>query len=222
MVPRPDMQIVPRSVSVDELARLAQDGGHARLPVYDGDVDNVVGFVNLRQVLAHASSGQDVKIDAYLHPVPFVPETMAAPRVLRELQRRRSHIAVVVDEQGMVRGLVTMEDLLEELVGEIYSENDAPEEIVRRQPDGSALVLGRAPVHEVARALDLELPEGDSFSTMAGLCIDLAGRIPEAGTVLRAEAGVVLEVVEASPRRVRLVRVRREKVQSETTDETTG
>lgn len=210
MVPRPDVQTLPKTATLADIARLAREGHHARVPIHDGDLDNVVGFVNLRDVLAgHHGSDAEFKVDRYLHPIPFVPETMLAPRVLRELQRQRSHLAMVVDETGMVRGLVTMEDLLEELVGEIYSENDKPEEIIRRQPDGSALVLGRAAVHEVARALDLELPEGDTFSTMAGLAIDLAGRIPEPGTVLQAGDGISLEIVEATPRRVRLLRLRK-------------
>ncbi len=209
MVPRPDIQSLPKTASVTDIARLAREGHHARVPIYEGELDNVVGFINLREVLAHQLGDEGFKLERFLHPVPFVPETMQAPRVLRELQRQRSHLAMVVDETGMVRGLVTMEDLLEELVGEIYSENDKPEEIIRRQPDGSALVLGRAAVHEVARAMDFELPEGDTFSTMAGLAIDLAGRIPEPGTVLQAEDGITLEIVEATPRRVRLIRLRR-------------
>jgi len=209
MVPRPDIQALPKSANVEQIARLARDGGHARVPVYDGDLDNVVGFVNVREVLAHHLDGEEFKLEKYLHPIPFVPETMLAPRVLRELQRQRSHVAMIVDETGMVRGLVTMEDLLEELVGEIYSENDKPEEIIRRQVDGSALVLGRAAVHEVARAMDVELPEGETFSTMAGLAIHLAGRIPEPGTILQAEDGITLEIVEGTPRRVRLLRLRR-------------
>lgn len=209
MVPRPDVQALPKSATLDDIARTAREGNHSRVPIYDGELDNVVGFINIRDVLAAQHGSNDFKLDRFLHTMPYVPETMPAPRVLRELQRQRSHLAMVVDETGMVRGLVTMEDLLEELVGEIYSENDKVEEIIRRQPDGSALVLGRAPVHEVARAMDIELPEGETFSTMAGLAIHLAGRIPESGTVLHAEDGVVLEIVEATPRRVRLLRLRR-------------
>ena len=208
MVPRPDVQIIAKNATLSDVAMIARDSGHARIPVYDGDRDNLIGFINVREILAHGHGQSDFRMERYIHPVPFIAETMPAPAVLRELQRKRSHLALVVDEQGQVRGLVSMEDLLEELVGEIYSENDKPEEIVRIQPDGTALVLGNAAVHEVARALEIELPEGETFSTMAGLAIDLAGRIPDQGSVLRTEDGVTLEILEATPRRIRLIRLR--------------
>lgn len=209
MVPRPDVRMISKGASLADVAMMTRDGGHARVPVYDGDRDNIIGFVNVREILAHAHGNTDFRVERFIHPMPYIAETMPAPGVLRELQRKRSHVAMVVDEQGQVRGLVTMEDLLEELVGEIYSENDKPEEIVRVQPDGTALVLGNAPVHEVARALEIELPEGDTFSTMAGLTIHLADRIPEPGCVLNTEDGVTLEILEATPRRVRLIRLRK-------------
>ncbi|HET9555372.1 MAG TPA: transporter associated domain-containing protein [Anaeromyxobacteraceae bacterium] len=116
-------------------------------------------------------------------------------------------MAMVVDEHGGVAGLVTLEDLVEELVGDISDEEEPPEELVRREPDGAALVRGHAPVREVNRALDLELPEGEGYSTLAGLCIAAAGAVPERGARL-AVAGSELEVVDATPRQVRLVRIR--------------
>ena len=209
MVARPDMHAVPKDASISMIAAIARDGTHARLPVYDGEIDNIIGFVNVREVLGLAHNNPDFRIETVLHPVPFVPEAMPAPTVLKELQRRRSQMAVVVDEQGMVRGLVTMEDLVEELVGEIFSENEPEDDTMLRDTDGSTLVQGGVPVHEVMRELGVDLPEDDSYATVAGLCIHLAGRIPEPGTVLHTDNGVILEVVDGSPRRVRLVRIRR-------------
>ena len=207
MVPRRQMQILPRAATLADLAAIAR-GGHARLPVQGDTPDDIVGFVNVREALgAGQLDPEGFRLEGVLHPVPFVPEGMAAPRLLRELQRLRSHLAIVVDEQGTVLGLVTIEDLVEELVGEIYSENDAPTDLVQRDEPGCALVAGSAPVHEVNRALDLELPDEDDYSTIAGLCLHLAGRIPATGDVLEVD-GVALEVVEASPRRVRRVRIR--------------
>lgn len=208
MVARADIQCVQRGVALADLAELARTGAHARAPVIDGGLENIVGMVNIREALADALVKGRLDLDGVLHPVPFVGENMSAPAVLRELQARRSHMAMVVDEQGTVRGLVTLEDLLEELVGEIFSENDAPQESLRREADGSAILPGGAPVHEVNRELGIELPEGETFSTIAGLCIELAGRIPAQGEILRADEHRI-EVLDASPRRVRLVRLTR-------------
>ena len=139
-----------------------------------------------------------------MHPIPFVAENMAAHAVLNELQAKRSYLAIVVDEQGSVRGMITMEDLLSELVGEMISETDRPKGQIRREEDGSYTLLGSTPVHEANRTLAFELPEGEGWSTVAGLCIELAGRIPAQGQVLTTEDGIVLEVVEATPRGVKV------------------
>jgi putative hemolysin len=140
--------------------------------------------------------------------VHFVPATARAVQVLREMQRRRTQIAIVVDEHGGVAGLLTLEDLLEELVGDILGEQEQPVALFHREPDGTALVRGDAPLREVNRALALDLPEGEGYSTVAGLCIALAGAVPQRGARLRAPDGTDMEVVDASPRVVRLVRLR--------------
>lgn len=217
MVPRSDIRCIPRGVTAAELSQLAHKVGHARLPVFEGSQENIVGLINVREALAYAHLHGQLEMGALLHPVLFVAENMAAPAVLRELQNQRSHLAVVVDEQGSVRGLVTVEDLVEELVGEIFSENDTPTTQIRVEPDGAALVMANVAVHEVNRELSMELPEGENFSTLAGLCIHLAGRIPAQGDVLEAEEGYRIEVVEATPRRVRLVRIRRSEADTEET-----
>ena len=148
-------------------------------------------------------------LDDLLRPVHFVPATARAVQVLREMQRRRTQLAVVVDEHGGVAGLLTLEDLVEELVGEILGEQEQPEALFHREPGGSALARGEAPLRELNRALDLDLPEGEGFSTVAGLCIVLAGAVPQRGARLRAPDGTEIEVVDASPRVVRLVRLHR-------------
>lgn len=215
MVPRSDIRCIPRGVTAAELSQLAHKVGHARLPVFEGSQENIVGLINVREALAYAHLHGQLEMSALLHPVLFVAENMAAPAVLRELQNQRSHLAVVVDEQGSVRGLVTVEDLVEELVGEIFSENDTPTTQIRVEPDGAALVMANVAVHEVNRELSMELPEGENFSTIAGLCIHLAGRIPAQGDVLQTDEGYRIEVVEATPRRVRLVRIRRSEADTE-------
>lgn len=207
MVPASSIRSVPRSITVADLVPIARDARRARLPVYDGRPDDFCGVINVREVLASGVAGP---IPASLvHPVAFVPENMSAPAVLRELQGRRAHLAIVVDETGSVRGLVTVEDLLEELVGEIWSEQSAPTEGILKDEDGSYLVPGGMAVHQVNRELGIELPEGETFSTVAGLAIDLAGRIPEPGQRLPTGEGWCVEVVDANVRRVRTLRIRR-------------
>jgi putative hemolysin len=177
------------------------------MPVYDGTLDNVIGYITAKDVLALAWENQLIVLEDLIRPAFFVPKSLGASKLLQELQSRRAPLAMVVDEHGGTSGLVALEDLIEELIGEIFSEHDVPEEQIRRQPDGSALVRGHAPIREVNRDLGLDLPEGDAFSTMAGLCMHLAGKIPQRGTRLETSDGHVIEVVDASPRTVRLVRI---------------
>jgi putative hemolysin len=207
MVPRHKIVAVPKTAPAAELKRLLLEEGHGRMPVYDGTIDNVVGYVLAKDILALAWEGPLIVLQDILRPVLFVPESVRAIDLLRRLQKNRSQLSIVVDEQGTVAGLVTIEDLVEELVGEIFDEHEKPVEEVKHEPDGTSLVLGATQVRDVNRALDIELPEGESFSTIAGLCIELAGWIPKPGTRLTTKDGIVLEVVEASPRRVRSVRV---------------
>ena len=131
--------------------------------------------------------------------------------LLREMQRRRAHMAVVVDEHGGTAGIVTLEDLLEELVGEIESEHDTGDDWLVREEGGTALVQGTASIRDVNRALELELEEPDDVTTISGLCVRIAGgRLPKRGEILPAD-GATLEAVEVSNRRVRSVRIRQEK-----------
>jgi len=208
MVPRSRIVALPKDASQEELKRLLLEEGHSRMPVFDGTLDGIVGYVMAKDLAAMAWERQLIVLADLLRPVHYVPASAKAVHLLREMQRRRTQLAVVVDEHGGVAGLVTLEDLVEELVGEIVGEQEQPEALFQREPGGTALVRGDAPIREANRALDLELPEGDGYSTVAGLCIALAGAVPERGARLRAPDGTEIEVVDASPRVVRLVRLR--------------
>ena len=207
MVPRSRIVALPRTASPDELKRRLLEEGRSRMPIYDGSLDEIVGYVVAKDLAAMAWERQLLVLHDLIRPVLFVPESARAVHVLRELQRRRTQLAMVVDEHGGVAGLLTLEDLVEELVGEIVGEREEPEALYQPEPGGTALVRGDAPIREVNRALDLDLPEGEGFTTMAGLCIALAGSLPERGTRLRAPDGTQVEVLEASPRLVRVVRL---------------
>jgi putative hemolysin len=208
MVPRSRITALPRVATPEDLKRLLLEEGRSRMPVYDGSLDEIVGYVVAKDLAAMAWERQLIVLQDLLRPVLFVPESARAVQVLRELQRRRTQIAVVVDEHGGVAGMLTLEDLVEELVGEIVGEREQPEALFESEPGGTALVRGDAPIRELNRALHLDLPEGDGYTTIAGLCIALAGAVPERGTRLRTPDGTQLEVLEASPRVVRVVRLR--------------
>ncbi len=207
MVPRSRMVALRRHAGAEEIRRVLLEHGHSRMPVYEDSLDNVVGYVIAKDLLGVAWEGNLILLEDVLRPAYFAIESMRAIDTLRELQRRRLQLAVVVDERGSVVGLVTVEDLVEEVVGEIFSEFETPEELVRREGPATAVVPGTAAIRDVNRALGLELEEGEGYSTVGGLCAMEAGAIPEPGTKLPLEDGTVLEVLEASPRRVRTVRI---------------
>lgn len=207
MVPRSRIVALPRTATPEELKRRLLEEGRSRMPVYDGSLDEIVGYVVAKDLAAMAWERQLLVLHDLVRPVLFVPETAKAVHVLRELQRRRTQLAIVVDEHGGVAGLLTLEDLVEELVGEILGEREEPEALFQAEPGGTALVRGDAPIRELNRALALDLPEGDGFTTVAGLCLALAGALPERGARVRAPDGTQIEVLEASPRVVRVVRI---------------
>jgi putative hemolysin len=218
MVPRNRVVVLEKSAGIDELKRLIVARGHQRYPVHEegGTADEVVGYVAAKDVLNAWLSNEPLSIDELIRPATFFPESMKATAILKEMQGARVQLAIVVDERGGMAGILTMEDLLEELVGDIWSEDDrALPTPVRKTKDGSAVVLGSVPIREVNRALDIGLPEGDLWTTLAGYCIALAGRIPESGARLEAEDGTILEILESTPRRIRSVRVVRGKKEKE-------
>lgn len=207
MVPRTRVVALRRDAPNDEIQRVILEEGHSRMPVYDGSIDNIVGYVVARDVLALAWERGLLVLEDILRPPHKVPESTRALDLLREMQRRRTQMAVVVDDHGGLSGLVTTEDLIEELVGDIMSEDDVPEQFFTRETTGTILVQGWASVRKVNRDLHLDLPVGKDRTTIAGLCMSLAQAIPQAGERLTTDNGTVLEITEASPRRVRRVRI---------------
>ena len=209
MVRRERIAAIPRDSSPEAVQRILLEEGHSRMPVYDGTVDKIIGYVVARDVLALAWEGNLIALDDIIRPLSYVPLTTRISAVLRELQTKRTQIAIVVDEHGGTAGVVTVEDLLEELVGDISGENDLLERTVQLEADGSALVPGWVPTRKVNRALHTELPIARESTTIAGLCLALALAVPTVGVKLAAPDGTTLTVVDASPRRVRMVRVQR-------------
>lgn len=210
MVHRRFVVSVPAGATRGEARRVLVDAGHDRAPVVDPQTNEAIGYVTLRDLAAAEGDGDGAARPCTTRPVYYVPESMSAVLLLRELQRRRTQIAVVVDEHGGTVGIVTLRDLLEELVGELLGEHEVRRgSRIRREPGGSALVEGMVPIHEVDRELGTRLPDDAGATTLGGLCSALAGgRMPDAGEVIRAPDGTALTPIDVSPRRVRLVRVR--------------
>ncbi len=206
MVPRVDMVCIDVEASFDEVRILLLENPYRRFPVYDGELDNILGYVTHIDLL-NAISLRQRPIRELVREVYFVPETVRAIDLLKQLQTSRAGLAVVVREQGSVAGLVTIEDLVEELVGEIFSEHEPRVERIRELPDGAILVDASLGVHELNRELGLELPIGSRWSTLAGLAIALHGSLPRPGTRVRLEDGIELEIVDATPRRVRAIKL---------------
>lgn len=208
MVPRSQVVAIKRGASREELRQVLLEHTHSRFPVVGEDPDQVVGYITVKDVLFVAWEERLFVLEDLLRPAFFVPKTKSAVDLLSEMRGRRSPFAVVVEEDGGMAGIVAMEDLLEELVGEIFSEHvrEVPE-LYRREPDGSVVVLGSVTVRDVNRELGLKLPERGDWTTVAGLCLALALRIPAVGERLVTDHGIILEVVEATPRRVRAVRI---------------
>lgn len=221
MVPRHKVVGIPRNAPSDEVKRIVLEHGHTRMPIYEGMIDNVVGYVTVRDLLALFVENKLLVLEDAIRNAYMVPETMRAVDLLSELRERRLQIAVVVDELGAMSGIVTTEDLIEELVGDIASEHerDKPAAIVD-EGDGRVLVRGDSPLRDVNRELELELPEGETWSTIAGLCLELAGRIPKTGEMFVASEGTTLEIVNATPRNVKMVRIIRAPTKEDEDDDT--
>jgi putative hemolysin len=203
MVPLVDVAALPETASRADAVRLIQERGFSRIPVFTDQVFNIVGVVTAMDLLRRGGEAPDVR--ALMRPATYVPETKRIDDLLREMQKNRVQLAVVVDEYGGAVGIVTVEDIVEEVVGEIRDEHDRTPDTVERLPDGSYRVAGRASLDEVNEALEWDLPKGD-FETVAGLVLATLHRIPLVGEVFRVR-GFTITVLEADKRRVLTVRI---------------
>jgi len=204
MVPRTDIVGLDPGATVGDAIDIIREHGFSRIPVFTEDRDRIEGMVHSREVLGLSRDGS---IDGLLRPLPHVPETKMCDALFRELQARRQHMAVVVDERGSLAGIVTLEDLLEELVGEIEDEYDVREALIRAVDEGLFMIDGRAEIDTVEDALGIDLPEGD-YNTIAGLVLRALGRIPEAGDEV-VVGRLEIRVISASPTRIGKLRVRK-------------
>jgi len=213
MVPRADIIAVEVKATLDELLALIDKEGHSRLPIYRDTLDDIVGMVHIKDVIPYAREPQRFTLDQVRRDVLIVAPSMLALDMLLEMRRQRRHMALVVDEYGGIDGLVTIEDLVEEIVGEIEDEHDlnvAP--LLWRRPDGSMVADARVPIEDfeaqVGPILTEEEREAD-IDTLGGLVTTLAGRLPARGELFQHPAsGMTIEVIDADPRRLHRLRLR--------------
>ena len=206
MTPRPDIIAIDVTETLDGLRQLFRDQQYSRVPVYDGTLDNILGFAFVKDMVRH-TEGSGVTVRDLLRPAHFVPETKKVPALLAEFQRERVQSAIVVDEYGGTAGLVTLEDLIEEIVGEIRDEYDVEGEAVTDEGDGVFVVSGKADVSLLHAHLGVTV-ERLGFDSVGGFLLASLGRVPVIGE--RFDVGALsVEVLDAERRRVTRVRMRR-------------
>lgn len=207
MIPRVSVDAISENATLDETKTAFRSLGYSRLPVYRGDLDNIVGVLFRRELEPFLESPDGFDLEKLLHSPLYIPETAKMGSLLRQMQSTNTHLAIVVDEHGGMEGIVTMEDLLEEIVGEINDEFD--EEIrlqVVNQKDGSYLLDGMLAVRDANRQLKLKLPEDEGYTTLAGFLMAHAGRLLEAGETIEYE-NLKFQIERVDKRRVRRVRL---------------
>jgi len=208
MVPRTAMACISVDVTTDELIATIIDCGHSRIPVYDGTVDNITGILYAKDLLKYwGDNNRDIDIRKIARQPFYIPESKNLEELLQEFKKRRVHIAIVIDEYGGTSGLITIEDLLEEIVGDIQDEYDTEEELTQLQSDGSIVVDARFPVEEFEQLFEIEI-ERDKFDTVGGLIFALLGRIPRSGDEVTT-SGIRLTVLSAGERRIGKLRAER-------------
>ena len=213
MTPRTDIHMVQLNAPWNEVVESVIESGHTRVPVYDKSRDDIAGILYSKDLLPELAKSPDEPsrpLPELLRKPLFVPETKPVDDLLKLFQKSRTHIAVVLDEFGGVSGLVTIEDVLEEIVGEIDDEYDKKsEEMIRKIDDGACEALGRTHIHDINELMDFDLPENADFDTIGGFVFAEFGRVPTAGETITWHETVRVTVLEASRRRVNRVRLER-------------
>ena len=215
-VPKADITAVSKTITLKKLVAKFKESGLTRLPVYDGTLDTPIGFTHLKDLaLTHGfnGGGGTFDLEQMLRPLLFVPPSMTIGVLLTKMQAERRHMALVIDEYGGVDGLVTIEDLIEQVVGEIEDEHDVDEDqFWSVESAGTYLALAKTPLEDFEAEVDLSLTkhqdvDGEDIETLGGLVFMLAGRVPARGEVVIHPDGLEFEVVDADPRRIKRLRV---------------
>jgi putative hemolysin len=207
MIPRPDIVALSIDLPREKIIKIVLEEGYSRMPVYKDTIDNIVGVVYTKDLLGLIEYRDLIIMQDVIRPAYFVPETKKISRLMRELQERKLHLAIVIDEFGGTEGIVTMEDILEEIVGEIHDEYDEELKDVESAGDGSYLVNARYTVRDFNERFNASIPETDEYETLSGFLNKIAGRIPDLNEELVYE-NLSFTIMKKSQRRIRQVKVR--------------
>jgi len=207
MTPRPDIVAIQADATVAQLRALFREQEYSRFPVFKENLDNILGVIRVKDLLQLDDPASDQPMMPLARPATFVPETKRVPELLKEFQRRQVQMAIVVDEYGGTAGLVTIEDLLEEIVGEIRDEDDVESDPIVDEGNGSYVFSAKVSFDELRDRLDLEI-ESEGFETVGGYVLSRVGRVPAVGETLEVD-GMSVEVLEAERRRIHKVRIRK-------------
>ncbi|BCO07906.1 hypothetical protein GF1_02820 [Desulfolithobacter dissulfuricans] len=210
MTPSVEMVCAEESTPLPELIRLVTEEGFTRIPIYRGNQDNIIGILHARDLLRICSRQDEgsVSLQPYLNPPTFIPESKPITELLRDFQAKKTHMAIVTDEFGGVRGLVTLEDVIEEIVGEIDDEHDQEERELLVVDERTIVVDAKIDIEEVESHFGIKLPEGP-YESVGGLVIHQLSRVPQAGAEIRI-GPLIFKVLAADKRRIKSVRIRRE------------
>jgi CBS domain containing-hemolysin-like protein len=208
MTPRPEMVCAEVQTPIPDVLKLITKEGFTRIPVYSESLDNIIGILNAKDLLVCVDAPQDCpNIKELIKPPYFVPETMRIVDLLRAFQAKKNHMAIVADEFGSVRGLITLEDVLEEIVGEIDDEYDHDEPQWRTLQDGSLLIYAKEDIEEVESFFKVELPDGP-YESIGGFIIHQLGHLPKAGETVEMDS-LIFKVVSATKRHIKSVKIHR-------------
>ncbi len=212
MVPRADIIAVEVGTALDDIVKLVGEAFHSRMPVYRGNLDDVLGMVHIKDLMQYWDRRRTFHLRRAVHEVLFVPPSMLVLDLMLKMRVARIHMAVVVDEYGGTDGLVTIEDLVEEIVGEIEDEHDQVEgPLIVERPDGSLVADARAAIAELESRVGCDLlpdERDEEVDSLGGLVFSLVGRVPQRGEVVAHAAGLEFVVLDADPRRIKRIQVR--------------
>jgi putative hemolysin len=207
MTPRVDFHVIPASLTFDEVRREAVSSGHSRIPVYDEDPDEIIGILYVKDLLKQENENPHFDLRKMLRPVLFIPKTKKVSDLLDTFRHDKTHIAIVVDEYGVTAGLVTIEDVLEEIVGDIQDEYDVEPPEYENQPDGSMLADAKINLNLLTEILDLQFPE-DDVESLGGFMIGVLGDVPPVGAIVEYKE-FIFTVLESDERRIHRVKIER-------------
>ena len=208
MVPRMEVIGINYNTSRENLIRIVTEEGYSRMPVYKDSIDNIVGVIYSKDLISLLEHRDLIVLQDIIRPAHFVPDAIKISQLMRDMQERKVHMAIVIDEFGGTQGIITMEDILEEIVGEIHDEYDEVLKDVEPSADGTALVNARMTIEEFNKKFGAEIPEDSEYETLNGFLSKLTGRLPEALEEIRYR-NLHFTVVKRGQRRIRQVKVKK-------------